>query len=62
VSTLRRRLETGRLTWAALPEATILEQELRDFRVKISPALNERFEHRTGAHDDLLLSVAERLG
>jgi hypothetical protein len=51
---------------ASLPDAGILMEEMKNFRVKISAAGNETYGagpvglegHREGKHDDLLLAVA----
>lgn len=60
VSTLQVLLQTRRLKIAQeLPEVRTLEQELLNFRVKITIAANEMFgEWREGQHDDLVLAVA----
>ncbi len=58
-------LQNRRLRWArTLPEAAVLKAELENFRVKISLSGHDSYaagvgeEWRTGAHDDLVLSVA----
>lgn len=52
-------LQTGRITIAHdLPFAKTLEDELANFRVRISSAGSESFEGRSGVHDDLVLSLA----
>jgi len=52
-------LQTGRVTIAAdLPFARVLEDELSNFRVKITTTGNETFEGRSGVHDDLVLALA----
>jgi hypothetical protein len=60
VGTLQVLLQSRRLKIAqALAEARTLEQELANFRVKITAALNETFgAWREGQHDDLVLAVA----
>jgi hypothetical protein len=59
VGTVQRFLQSGRLRIGAkLPHAATLQQELRDFRVKITKPANETYEAREGAHDDLVLSLA----
>jgi hypothetical protein len=60
VGTLQVLLQTRRLQVArTLPDAPALVRELENFRVKITPALNETFEPwRDGQHDDLVLAVA----
>ena len=62
VGMVQRVLQSGRLRiGASLPHAATLQQELRDFRVKISKAANETYDAREGAHDDLVLSLAVAL-
>jgi hypothetical protein len=52
-------LEQHRLTFAAgLAEATTLQRELANYRVKVTQAANEVFNAREGQHDDLVLAVA----
>jgi hypothetical protein len=59
VSCLQVLLESRRLQVAALPERTLLMQELLAFRVKITAAAYETFEAwRERDHDDLVLAVA----
>jgi hypothetical protein len=59
VGLVQRFLQSGRLRiGATLPHAATLQQELRDFRVKISKAAHETYDAREGAHDDLVLSLA----
>jgi hypothetical protein len=59
VGTVQRLLQSGRLRiGATLPHASTLQQELRDFRVKISKAAHETYDAREGAHDDLVLALA----
>ena len=59
ISTLQVLLQERRLRFArALPETATLVKELQDYRVKITPAANEVFNAREGAHDDLLLALA----
>ena len=57
---LQRLLNTGRLKVArTLPEAETLLQEMRNFRVRITPAVHETFgTWRDGEHDDLVLAAA----
>jgi hypothetical protein len=52
--------QTGRLMVAReLPLADTLIQELANFKVRITPALNETYEAwRDGDHDDLVLALA----
>ena len=49
-----RRLEIS----SALPDASILIQELRDFRGTVSEAGNDRYEAREREHDDLVLALS----
>jgi hypothetical protein len=59
VSTLDARLHTGELRFAAeLLEAGTMQEELKDFRRKVSVAGRYTFEARVGKHDDLVLAVA----
>ena len=59
VSTLQALLQTDRLKIAqALPEAATLVNELLSFEVTITEAANDRYEGRSGVHDDLVLAVA----
>jgi len=59
ISTLIVQLQERRLRFAnALPETATLVKELQNYRVKITPAANEVFNAREGAHDDLLLALA----
>jgi len=59
ISTLDARLHNADLRFAAnLTEAGAMENELRDFRRKVSAAGRFTFEARVGQHDDLVLSVA----
>jgi hypothetical protein len=59
VSAIRAALESGRLKVPArLEHADTLKRELADFRVKVTPAANETFSAREGAHDDLVLAVS----
>jgi hypothetical protein len=59
-SVLQVLLGSRRLLVAeALPEARTLKQELGNFSVKITEALNETYEAwRSNQHDDLVLAVA----
>ncbi len=52
-------LQQHRLKIAAtLPEASTLVDELRGFRLKVSPRGHESFKHlREGDHDDLLAAL-----
>ena len=59
VSLVQAMLQTGRLKIVRdLPLSGLLQNELMDFRVKVTKAANEVFEAREGAHDDLVLAVA----
>lgn len=59
VSVLDAMLNIGELKFAAaLTEAGSLRAELTDFRRKLSDAGRASYAARTGAHDDLVLSVA----
>src|SRR6185295_18926469 len=60
VSTLQVMLQGRRLRIAqGLAEALTLEQELLNFKVKITAAMNETFATwRESQHDDLVLAVA----
>ena len=59
VSCLQALLRSQRLQVAALPERDLLTQEMRSFRVRITPAANETFAAcRQRDHDDLVLAVA----
>jgi len=58
-STVQRLLQTGRLQFSErVPHSTVLKQEMKDFRVKVSDTGHVRFEHREGKHDDLVLATA----
>lgn len=58
-STLQAVLQTDRMAIARdLPFSRVLEDELSNFRVKLSVGGNETFEGRSGVHDDLVLSLA----
>jgi len=50
---MQRRIEIA----PALAEAETLASELRDFRVKISPAGHDSYDAREGRHDDLLFAA-----
>ena len=59
ISTLDARLHTGELKFAAeLGEASTMQDELKDFRRKVSAAGRYSYEARVGKHDDLVLAVA----
>jgi hypothetical protein len=59
ISTLDARLHTGELRFAKeLHEAGTMQEELKDFRRKVSVAGRYTFEARVGKHDDLVLAVA----
>src|SRR5467141_3733295 len=56
---LGARLHTGELKIAAaLSDAGALQEELKDFRRKVSDAGRATYNARTGARDDLVLAVA----
>ncbi|MEP0324567.1 hypothetical protein [Bauldia litoralis] len=59
ISGLDARLHTGELRIAAaLSDAGALADELKDFQRSVSAAGRATYAARTGAHDDLVLSVA----
>ncbi len=59
VSALQSLLQADRLKIArGLPEAPTLVNELLNFQVTITEAANDRYEGRSGVHDDLVLAVA----
>jgi hypothetical protein len=59
ISGLDARLHAGELRIAKeLSEATVLADELRDFRRLVSEAGRASYSARAGKHDDLVLSVA----
>jgi hypothetical protein len=59
ISHLDARLHVGELRFAASrTEAGAMQEELKDFRRKLSPADRLSFEARVGKHDDLVLAVA----
>lgn len=59
VSVVQVVLQTGRLKIASsLPEATTLVNELLNFQVTVTEAMNDTYQGRQGVHDDLVLSVA----
>lgn len=59
ISGLDARLHTAELKIAAaLSDASILQEELKDFRRFVSDAGRATWSARTGAHDDLVLAVA----
>src|SRR5262249_23934741 len=59
ISNMKVLLEQGRLKFSrGLPETKTLVRELENYRTKITPAANETWNAREGAHDDLLLAVA----
>lgn len=52
-------LQTGRIAIAHdVPFAQTLEDELSNFKVRITQTGSEQFEGRTGVHDDLVLALA----
>jgi hypothetical protein len=59
ISTLDARLHTGELRFAKeLLEAGAMQEELKDFRRKVSVAGRYAYEARVGKHDDLVLAVS----
>ena len=59
ISQLDAALHTGKLRFAAaLHDAAAMQEELKDFRRKVSDAGRSTYAARTGAHDDLVLAVA----
>jgi hypothetical protein len=59
VSTVQAELHSGRLKVNKnLKDAPILERELQDFQVSITPSGNATFSARVGRHDDLVLALA----
>jgi hypothetical protein len=59
IDACRLLLEQGKLRISEqLPLAKVLIQEFIDYRVRITKAANETFGAASGAHDDLLFSVA----
>lgn len=58
-TTMAVSMQQGRLQVSKhLKHAATFASEAKDFRLKYSAAGNERFEHRDGAHDDIVLAVA----
>lgn len=58
ISRLQVILQTGRLHLPETPEASLLIGELRDYQVDFTASGALTFNARSGAHDDLLLSLA----
>jgi len=59
ISTVQAELHSGRLRVNKdLADAPILECELQDFQVSITPSGNATFNARVGRHDDLVLALA----
>lgn len=59
ISQLEARLHSGELKIAAdIADAGALAEELKDFARKVSESGRVTFNARSGAHDDLVLSVA----
>jgi len=59
VSALESLVQADRLKIAsALPEVPTLVNELLNFQVSTTEAANDRYEGRSGVHDDLVLAVA----
>jgi hypothetical protein len=60
VTALQGVLQAGRLQVAKrLPLASVLVQELLNFRVQITEAANETFGASNSEHDDIVLAVAQ---
>jgi hypothetical protein len=58
-SLVQAALQSGRIEIAReLAFSRVLEDELANFRVKLSAAGSETYEGRSGVHDDLVLSLA----
>jgi hypothetical protein len=59
ISAVITLLQERRLHLAgSLPETATLVKELQNYQVKVTPAANEVFNARQGAHDDLVLAIA----
>jgi hypothetical protein len=59
IGTLVSAAQSKRLKLVSdMPEVRTLEQELLNFRVKISETGHDSYSHRDGEHDDLVLSLA----
>jgi hypothetical protein len=58
ISALDARIHTGELRIAPSNEAGALQEELKDFRRKVSEAGRSTWAARTGTHDDLVLACA----
>lgn len=59
VSGLEAKMHGGELRIApALAESEVLRDELRDFARKVSESGRVTYDARSGAHDDLILSIA----
>ena len=59
VSTITVLLQQSRLRISPeLPDARTLVDELQSFEMRISPSGHDSYDARSGAHDDLVLSVA----
>ena len=57
-SGLEARMHSGELKIAAeLTESPTLKEELRDFGRKVSESRRVTYNARSGAHDDLILSI-----
>lgn len=62
VSTVQAVMQTGRLKFASgMQNLEILQQEMLNFRVKITESANEIYTAREGEHDDLVLALAMAL-
>lgn len=59
ISQLEARLHSGELKIASnIADAGALQDELKDFKRKVSEAGRVTYDARSGAHDDLVLAVA----
>jgi hypothetical protein len=59
IHTLQVLLQQRRLRFAqTMAEVPLLIRELQNYRMTITPALNETFNAREGEHDDLILALA----
>lgn len=58
VSRLQISLQAGRLHLPNTPEAGILVDELKDYRIDVSDRGTASFNARSGQHDDLVLALA----
>lgn len=58
ISTVQVLLQSKHLRIGQFPETAVLTAELQNYQVKTTPAANEVFNAREGAHDDLVLALA----